>query len=648
MTSDKLLGGQTLLTTLLYGLVSLLLFNSFGLVFTCAMLLIVLFKLAIYRSLVQGPSEKLVNLLALTVILVVFVAIGFSNLVEMFVSLLLGACALKTIQAKTKKQAMSVQLLNFFVYPCFFIFSQNVLSLLFVLVLLVVNLAQMLWIEHGIALRSAMRQASRHLLLALPLAAIMVVLLPKVSPFWQLPGANKTQTGLSEDIDPFEISELSRSDELVFRAILPDNAQIKPPFYWRTLVHDNYDGTRWRVSAHHDLPLQAPYRAVGESYTVIARASGKTWLYSLGQAKSSTRGVNTNQFGTLFMQKRLSSSMEYQVTPIQTTGPGLVNWQYQLNTALPDSINPLATALATQWDAKTNNTAEFIQQVKLYFVQNSFHYSLKPPVISDRNSIDRFLTETREGFCGHYAASAAFMLRAAGIPARLVSGYLGGEYNAERGYYSVYQYDAHAWVEYYVPQQGWYRLDPTAWVAPDRLSGSLSELTALEDEFKDNLGLSLMSYSNLALVNWVRLQIEQLDYQWTRWVLNFDQQKQSRLLRDLFGHYHKLLPGLSVFLLLIAIFVARFWYLQRKQVVRLPEAVRLHHAICRLAEGELHKITPAQALQVLQSQYPNLSQELAEFNQYFVKSRFSQAQLTKSEATRMKALGRLIIKKAKK
>nr|WP_275442731.1 transglutaminaseTgpA domain-containing protein [Pseudoalteromonas sp. OOF1S-7] len=632
----------------MYGLVSILLFNSFGLVFTCAMLLIVLFKLVIYRALVKGPSEKLVNLLAFTIILVVFVAIGFTNLVEMFVSLLLGACALKTIQAKTKKQAMSVQLLNFFVYPCFFIFSQNVLSLLFVLVLLVLNLAQMLWIEHGIELRSATRQAAKHLFLALPLAAIMVVLLPKVSPFWQLPGAKKTQTGLSEDIDPFEISELSRSDELVFRAILPDHAQMNPPFYWRTLVHDNYDGKRWRVSTHQDVPLQAPYRAVGESYTIIARASGKTWLYNLGQAKSSTRGVNTNQFGTLFMQKHLSSSLEYQVTPIHIAGPGLVHWQYQLNTALPDGINPLAKAMAEQWDSTTDNTADFIAQMKQYFVRHRFHYSLKPPTISDRNSIDMFLTETREGFCGHYAASAAFMLRAAGIPARLVSGYLGGEYNEERGYYSVYQYDAHAWVEYYIPQQGWYRLDPTAWVAPDRLSGSLSELTALEDEFKDNLGLSLMSYSNLALVNWLRLQIEQLDYQWTRWVLNFDHQKQSKLLRDLFGSYHKLLPALSVFMLLIAIFAARFWYLQRKQVAKLPEPVRLYRAICQLADEELYKVTPAKALLILQSQYPNLSQELEEFNQYFVKSRFSRAQLTKSEATRMKALGRLIIKRAKK
>ncbi|WP_125559521.1 transglutaminaseTgpA domain-containing protein [Pseudoalteromonas rubra] len=648
MTSDKLISSQTLMTTLLYGLVSTLLFNSFGLVFTCAMLLIVLFKLAIYKNLVKGPSEKMINLLAFTIILVVFVAIGFSNLVEMFVSLLLGACALKTIQAKTKKQAMSVQLLNFFVYPCFFIFSQNVLSLLFVLALLVINLAQMLWIEHEIELRSAIRQATKHLLLALPLAAIMVVLLPKVSPFWQLPGAKKTQTGLSEDIDPFEISELSRSDELVFRAILPDNAQMKPPFYWRTLVHDKFDGKRWRISAHHDVPLQAPYRAVGESYTIIARPSGKTWLYNLGQAKSVTRGVNTNHFGTLFMQNHLSSSMEYQVTPIHVTGAGMVNWQYRLNTALPEEINPLATAMAIRWDNATDNTADFIEQMKQYFIEHRFRYSLKPARISDRDSIDTFLTETREGFCGHYAASAAFMLRAAGIPARLVSGYLGGEYNEERGYYSVYQYDAHAWVEYYVPQQGWYRLDPTAWVAPDRLIGSLSELTELEDEFKDNLGLSLMTYSNLALVNWVRLQIEQLDYQWTRWVLNFDHQKQSRLLRDLFGQYHRVLPALSVFLLLIAMFVARFWYLQRKQLVKLPEAVRLHHAICKLAGKELHKLTPSQALLTLKSQYPGLSRELEEFNQYFIKSRFSQAQLTKAEATRMKALGRLIIKKAKK
>ncbi|AOT10710.1 transglutaminase TgpA family protein [Pseudoalteromonas luteoviolacea] len=648
MNVSELIAKNTLITSLVYCVVSLLLFQSLGYVFCVSILLICIFKISVSTGAVKKPSNIIVNLLAITVIVVVFLSLGFQKTIEMFVAMLLGACSLKMLKVSTKQQAQSVYLLNFFTYPCFYLFSQNILSFLFVAALLLLNLSQLFSVTHHMPIKQSINNSVRKFIFSLPLAVVMVVLVPKLPPFWQLPNAKNAATGLSEDVDPFQISDLSRSSELAFRALLPESSGFQPPFYWRAIIHDSFDGKRWGMSNLQARPLVKTYEPVGPAtYSVISNPSNTRWLYTLGAGLPASNGTRVNYFGILYQRNLSNKPMQYEVSPIKLDDARISQWEFNLNTRLPSGINPKAVALAKQLNQSAASTETFIINMKAFFLAQSFQYSLSPPSINSNDSIDEFLFETQEGFCGHYASSAAFLMRSVGIPTRLVSGYLGGEFNYESNYYAVYQYDAHAWVEYYVPQLGWQRLDPTAWVSPQRILGSLSDMVELEQEFNDNLGFSLHAFADIAAINWLRLKLEQIDFQWTRWVLNFDDKKQSSLLEMLFGQKNKLLPALSVVGLLIIVFGLWFIYINVRSKFREPKEVRIYNHLMMLSDEKSDKLTPKQICDRLKIQWPSAADELTEFYGLFESARYDAQPLSARQYRRLSHLNKQIIKKAK-
>ncbi|MCF6442824.1 DUF3488 and transglutaminase-like domain-containing protein [Pseudoalteromonas luteoviolacea] len=643
----ELVRQNTLITSFAYCGLSLLLVQSLGYVFCVSILLICIFKISTSVDAVKYPSKLVVNLLAITVIVVVFLSLGFNQAIEMFVAMLFGACSLKMLNVSTTKQAQAVYILNFFTYPCFYLFSQNILSFLLVAALLLLNLGQLFSVTHRVPLKVSINSSVRKFVFSLPLAIAMVVLVPKLPPFWQLPSAKNASTGLSENVDPFQISELSRSSELAFRALLPDANGFEPPFYWRAIVHDRFDGKKWVMSDLQNRFLSKTYEPTAANYTVIASPSNTRWLYTLDEGIPASKGIRVNYFGMVYQRHLSNKPTQYEVSPVKLDDARMSRWEYNLNTALPSDINPKAIALAKEWDAQTSSTQAFIAKMESFYTTQNFEYSLTPPRINSKDTIDAFLFGSKVGFCGHFASSAAFLMRTAGIPTRLVSGYLGGQLNEESNYYAVYQYDAHAWVEYYVPQVGWQRLDPTAWVSPQRMLGSLADLQDLEDEFKDNLGLSLQAFSNFAAVNWLRLQLEQLDFHWTRWVLNFDDKKQSSLLEMLFGNKHKFLPALSVILLLVIVFGCWFAYLNLRTRFNDPKEVRIYKKLMMLSDEKSDKLTPKQLCENLKVKWPSASKELDEFYSLFEIARFHMRPLSAKQSRRLSQLNKQIIKKAK-
>src|SRR5690606_30074425 len=189
------------------------------------------------------------------------------------------------------------------------------------------------------------------------------------------------------------------------------------------------------------------------------------------------------------------------------------------NLQLPAAGNPRARAHARALQARHPVRAELVAALLDGFRREPFYYTLQPP-LPGPDGVDDFLFNSRRGFCGHYAMATAFVLRAAGIPARLVTGYLGGEWNPQGQYLEVHQFDAHAWVEYLDDSGNWQRLDPTAAVAPQRVEGGMT--AALSEEFTAADPLSLQRYRQWALLNQLRWWGANLDYQWTRRVLNYD------------------------------------------------------------------------------------------------------------------------------
>jgi hypothetical protein len=191
----------------------------------------------------------------------------------------------------------------------------------------------------------------------------------------------------------------------------------------------------------------------------------------------------------------------------------------------------LAQQIFLQYETDAERMAHALQ----YYQQNNFSYTLKPDVMLS-NDIDKFLFDKQAGFCAHFSSSFVFLMRSMGIPARVVAGYQGGELNPESGHITVRQYDAHAWAEVWLKDQGWVSVDPTAQVAPNRINQGLREALSEEEEFLAGNNFSLIKLSHLPWLNGLRFQLDQLNYYWHKTVLNFNKNQQNSLLKEWFGN----------------------------------------------------------------------------------------------------------------
>jgi transglutaminase-like putative cysteine protease len=607
----------------IYFVTTIMLFSELGVPFATLLGVLIIWHVTQWKYIKYPPSNLLLNIVAIIGMTVLSLSIGLSNSVSLFVSLMILACQLKVIQAKNNKQNRQILILNFFTIPCIFLFSQNLLTTIAVVLLLIINLGVLAAISHKHTLLPATKSAFKSVIMLIPVSMLLVVFLPKIPSFWQLPGAQVAKTGLSENVDPFNISELSQSDDLAFRAIIDTPSSYSAPFYWRAIIHDSFDGKSWRMANEQTIPIAVSNDQDTLGYKVIAEPSNLPWLFSLGYSVSDTDDVSTNRFGTLFNAKNKSRNFEYNVqTTSALTKEFLTRWEYKRFTQLPQRLNPRASQLAQQWDYNSESIQDFITLMRAYFISQGFQYTLSPEVIQGENKIDMFLFEKKSGFCGHYASSVAMMMRSVGIPSRLVSGYLGAEYNEANNYYSVYQYDAHAWVEYFIPKSGWHRLDPTAWVSPERLSGSLSQHTTLSEQFKSNLGISLVALSGVPGMEWLRLKLEEYDYKWTRWVLNFDHNKQQSFLRSLLGNNAQIVSGAITMISLVCLCVFIFWFLQRKPNVKRPISVTLYEQLKSVSSFSENNLTPLQFISKLSEQFPEHKNDLHIFYAHFSAARY--------------------------
>jgi hypothetical protein len=194
--------------------------------------------------------------------------------------------------------------------------------------------------------------------------------------------------------------------------------------------------------------------------------------------------------------------------------------------ALPQGYDPQARQLAAEWRARSGSDIALVRTALSYFNQNGFEYTLEPPLLGI-NSVDDFLFSSKKGFCEHYAGSFVFLLRAAGIPARVVTGYQGGEYNDLGGYYILRQSDAHAWAEVWLRDRGWVRIDPTAAIAPSRIQNGLNAA------LPDNAALPFLVRTQSPFLHKLRFNLDALTNEWNQWVLGYNTERQFAFLTRL-------------------------------------------------------------------------------------------------------------------
>jgi transglutaminase-like putative cysteine protease len=448
------------------------------------------------------------------------------------VALLTLMLAMKLLETNSRRDAMLLVFLSWFLVITTFLFSQSLLLGAYMALPVMALTVTLVGISHPNGTLPAplrLRLAARMLAQAIPVMLVLFLLFPRLSgPLWRAPGdATNAMTGLSEDMSPGSIIELTISDEIAFRAEFDGKIPDPSQRYWRGPVFWHYDGRTWRPGVlSKRLPremLETEGKPVG--YTVTLEPHNRHWLFALDMAASTpSEGRLTNDHRLVTQQPvhtrmryATSSHLEYRLQP--QPDEAIISQALQL----PASSNPATRRLGQEWAQSGATPDAIVQKALTMFREQPYVYTLTPPPLG-HDAVDEFLFSTRRGFCEHYAGSFVFLMRAAGVPARVVTGYQGGEVNPLGKYMIVRQSDAHAWAEVWLPQQGWVRIDPTAAVSPGRIElGMAASMPAGEP-------VPLLARGNHTWLHRIYLSVDAINNAWNQWVLGYNQQRQMQLL----------------------------------------------------------------------------------------------------------------------
>lgn len=476
---------------------------------------------------------------------------------DFMVAILLLGFAFKTLEADSQRDAIVVVLLGYFLLAVHFLYSQSILAGLYGVLTLVALTAALIGIHHPMNFMSS-RQSTSHalrlsalmLLQCLPLMLLIFMFAPRLQPLFMLPlPSSQAKSGISDSMTPGDIASLSQSDALAFRVTFKNGKPPQNQLYWRGLTLNHFDGRRWKqfIDDYELRQLQQNFahnyrwqpdnldiRGPAVEYEAIYERSGQPWLFTLTPATEVYGDVLRGGDYRIMARTELQAPAMLKAVsyPESLRDRTLQPMVRRLALQLPLNTNPRSHSLAQQLRTQSRSEQDYIQRVLQRFRDQSFHYTLRPPMLGSTDTIDAFLFDSQRGFCAHYAGSFVFMMRAAGIPARVVTGYQGGEWNATGQYLSVHQFDAHAWTEVWLAESGWARIDPTTMVAPDRVEQGLEAAMRTEGSFLEN---QLFTPRKIEWLNRLRQQIDSVQYGWRRFVLGYDRDAQSEFFKNLLG-----------------------------------------------------------------------------------------------------------------
>ena len=439
--------------------------------------------------------------------------------------------AMKLLELKSQRDAVVVVVLGYFLLLTHYFYSQSIPTGLWLLFALWLVTATLIRLHGGPAstTRVSLRYAASLCLQAIPFMLVLYLLFPRISgPLWGLPSdAHAGMTGLSDTMSPGSISRLAQSADIAFRARFSTTPPAKQKLYWRGPVMEQFDGTTWRLHDNRGTSpqletLSAPFR-----YVMTLEPHNQRWILALDAPVQLPEGLNASNVLAVTQRLPVTERRRYELA-------ASLDYRFNVdedpralsrNLALPPGLNPQARALAERWRSSDHRPSAIIGQAQALFAAE-FTYTLQPPLLG-QNGIDEFLFKTRRGFCEHYAGAFVFLMRAAGIPARVVSGYQGGEFNPLDGYLVIRQSDAHAWAEVWLEGQGWVRVDPTASVSPTRIETGIADALPFGEPLP-------------ALVQWradwlrtLRYRWEAVNNAWNQHILGYDPQRQRELLSRL-------------------------------------------------------------------------------------------------------------------
>ena len=482
------------------------------------------------------PMPRLIRI-ALTIGAFVGVYTTFGNVAGQTagVALLAVMASLKLTELHTRRDVMVMVMLMYFILITHFLFSQEMWTVLYLLVCAVLITSLLVEANHpdsALPLRASLRMGGRLVLHALPLMVVLFLLFPRVpGPLWGLPtDAGAARSGLSDEMSPGEIQSLIESDEVAFRVRFSGAVPPSDEMYWRGPVLAHFDGRRWETGYRQPSTATAELGDPAYDYEITLEPQRRPWLLALDLPSRDS----LPQDATLNADYQLVAGAEVKERRLYHLSS---HPHYRLQTDLPDALrgaflqlprgsNPRTRALAQQWRAQGLDDRAIVKAALDMFRGKDFYYTLRPPVLG-RNSVDEFLFDTHRGFCEHYSSSFTVLMRAAGIPARVVTGYQGGSRNNYGDYYLVRQSDAHAWSEVWLAGQGWVRVDPTAAVSPQRIEKGIGAALEGTGDLPAYLDPSRRSYQLRAML---QAQWDWANAEWNRWVLGYGPDLQQEIL----------------------------------------------------------------------------------------------------------------------
>ncbi len=447
------------------------------------------------------------------------------------VTLLVVMLALKLLEMAALRDAMVLVFLCYFLVITNFLYSQTIPTALYLLLVVWVITATLIGFQfrqQQPGFRYQFRSAGMLLLQSVPLMLVLFVLFPRVSgPLWGMPqDALSGTTGLSDEMSPGSVSKLLTSDAVALRATFRSEVPRANQLYWRGPVMWDFDGYTWTASRLGN-QLQREVQRSGNpiEYTVTVEPHSRRWLFALDlPARAPAPARLTGDFQIL-SPAPVSRRTRYDMVSHANwrDNAELQSFEKQRALALPARSNPRSAALAERMRKGVADDRAYAAAVLAMFSNQNFYYTTTPPLLGT-NPVDEFLFSTKAGFCEHYASAFAVLMRAGGVPARVVTGYQGGEVNYVGAYLTVRQADAHAWTEVWFTNEGWVRVDPTAAVSPNRVESGIAA-AAPQSESLPRQVRGEYEWLQRARMTW-----DSATNSWNQLVLEYTQERQFQLM----------------------------------------------------------------------------------------------------------------------
>lgn len=508
-------------------------------------------------------------------------------------ALFMTALGLKLLEIKRQRDLYLTIDLAFFVAATQFLYLQNILMAGYILLVSCLLLCTMVFINsQQPRITASLKISATIIFQAIPLMIVAFIFFPRIeAPRWALyEDDNRALSGLNDTLEPGALTRLALSDQLAFRVTFDGEPPPPEQRYWRGPVLSHTDGKRWTIaemSKYGQAPAQPEFYGAAYRYKLLLEPQIHNWVYALDMPAEFGPPLSQKSGYYLITGGKPDERAEYELISYPAFNTGSLDQELErINLQLPDEPSPRISALVATLGGFDGPPERFIDNLLNYFAEQHFYYTLDPPLYPER-PIESFLFGARAGFCSHYAAAFVYLMRVAHIPARVVSGYQGGELNSAGNFMEIRQYNAHAWSEIWLAEKGWIRVDPTTALAPERV--------AMDINIERQRATGEVSFSppeihhNLDWLQHAKTIWRHADYSWQRWIVNYRGGKQKAFLSS-FGvdnitrwvvGFAGLLGGVIALLSLM---------LLRQHRKSADPALRLYNKFCRkFAKKGLHR-----------------------------------------------------------